>query len=252
MPAEPIARTRSAENHHNLLLRSLRPGDAALLRPHLRRVVLAPGDIVAAAGAPLERALFPETVVVSVGDGQEADTRPDAGMVGHDGMIGWSLLLGCPNSLLSGVVRIRPGSAVEMDAARLMHACRVSSTLHASLLRFVDLFMRQMATTIASSSDGVERRVARWLLMLHDRSDADAFAVTHDHIGAALHVRRASVTDCFHLLEGDGILKCTRGRIVIRDRTRLEHIAGSSYGLVEAQYANEIGQFGKGGSSLRC
>ncbi|HEX8301903.1 Crp/Fnr family transcriptional regulator [Sphingomonas sp.] len=225
-------------SRRNLLLASLRPGDARLIEPHLSRVSYAPGDIVASLDRPLDNAFFPETAIISFRDAGPA-SRPEIGMVGHEGMIGWPLLLGCESSPLMCVARTS-GTARVIRKAPLLEACHISATLHAALLRYVHNFMLQMACTIASSADTIERRVARWVLMLDDRHEGEAMALTHDQIASALHVRRASVTDCLHLLEGDGVLKCVRGRIVVRDRHALQVIAGAPYGVPEAHYAMEI------------
>ena len=63
----------------------------------------------------------------------------------------------------------------------------------------------------------------------------------------ALKVRRASVTDCLHVLEGERIVRCTRGETIVRDRAALEELAGDAYGAAERTYATLIGPFGKGG-----
>jgi CRP-like cAMP-binding protein len=174
------------------------------------------------------------------GSGQSASAQ--IGMVGREGMIGWPLLLGSDHSPLLGVAQLHGGTALAIDAHRLKQAGALSETLKDGLLRFVHNFMAQLANTIVSNAaDPIERRMARWLLMVHDRVEEDAFGLTHDHVSSALHVRRASVTDCLHILEGDGLLRCMRGRIVIRDRERLQTLAGDSYGSVEAHYAREIG-----------
>jgi CRP-like cAMP-binding protein len=240
-----VERRELAANYRNLLLRSLSPGDSRLLRSHLHRVSLRAGDVVGTAGTGIDRILFPESIIASLVDGASGN-QPDVGMIGYEGMIGWWPLLGCTRSPLKAIVRIGSGTALAIDAKLLVKICQLSSTLHASLLRYVHSFTVQMAATVGSSSDTMERRVARWLLMIHDRSEGDLLALTHDHIGSALNVRRASVTDCLHMLEGAGVLKCTRGKTLIRDRRSLELAAGSAYGAMERHFSEEIFQFGKG------
>lgn len=204
------------------------------------------GEVVASPDTELSMIYFPETVVLCFREALREERQPVVGVVGFEGMIGWSLLMGSARSTFLAVAEIHAGTALAISSARLLEACSISATLNAVMLRYAHNFMTQMACTIASNAcDVMERRVARWLLMLHDRLDGDTIDVTHDHMGSALHVRRASVTDCLHVLEGEGILRCTRGRIVIRDRVRLEQLAGCSYGAVEARYISDIGGFGK-------
>jgi hypothetical protein len=81
--------------------------------------------------------------------------------------------------------------------------------------------------------------------MCHDRIDGDEIQLMHEHIGRMLGVRRATVTDTLHVLEGHGALRSKRGRITVRNRTLLEELAGASYGSAETHYRNLIAPFGK-------
>ena len=76
-----------------------------------------------------------------------------------------------------------------------------------------------------------KERLCAWLLMLHDRVDSDFLQVTHGSLAAQLGVRRASVTDTLHILEGESCLKCSRGMIYVTDRMHLQRHAGVSYEL---------------------
>jgi CRP-like cAMP-binding protein len=226
----------------NLLMRSLSPGDLRLLSAHLERVRFGGGEILVSPDIALTRVIFPEVLLVAFREGSGMRASPEIGMVGREGMIGWPLLLGSDRTALRGIAQLHGGTGLAIDAHRLRQLCALSETLKDGLLRFVHIFMTQLAGTIVSNaSDPIERRMARWLLMIHDRIGEDGFDLTHDHVSSALGVRRASVTDCLHILEGEGLLRCMRGRITIRDRARLEQLAGSSYGGVEAHYARDIG-----------
>ena len=77
--------------------------------------------------------------------------------------------------------------------------------------------------------------------MCQDRLESMEFPITHDFLSMMLGVRRSSVTDAIHLLEGDALIKATRGNILILDRARLERAAGASYGVPEAEYRRLIG-----------
>jgi CRP-like cAMP-binding protein len=240
MPLDRSARAAPPVTHVNLLLRLLSAGDLRLIAPHLKRTRLLGGEILVSPERRISR-------VVSF-RGKEAI---EAGLVGREGLIGWPLLLGSDHSPLSGIVALKGGTAIAIDAERLLQACHISVSLNKALLRFVHNFTSQMACNIASNAaHSVERRVVRWLLMLHDRAEEDALPLTHDHASNALHVRRATVTDCLHLLEGQGLVRCTRGSILIRNRAGLEQVAGEAYGSVEADYSRDIGPFGKSASGM--
>jgi hypothetical protein len=108
-----------------------------------------------------------------------------------------------------------------------------------------------MGETIGSHGlHRLDGRVARWLLVRHDRARGDEIRVRHDEIADSLGVRRASITDCLHIIEGDGHLRCRRGRITIRDRAQLVQMAGVCYGAAEAHYRSFFGPFGKCAASL--
>jgi hypothetical protein len=108
--------------------------------------------------------------------------------------------------------------------------------------------MAQMITSHLQHA--LDRRLARFLLMRHDRISGDNLSLYHDDVAASLHVRRASVTDQLHILEGERLLRCRRGSVTIRDRQALENYAGDAYGQAEARYRAMIGPFGKSPSLL--
>jgi CRP-like cAMP-binding protein len=118
--------------------------------------------------------------------------------------------------------------------------------INALLLRYVHCFISQMGRTIMSNvSDALEKRLARWLLMNHDRVEGDRIDLTHKQLGVMLGVRRATVTDTLHLLEGEGLIRSTRGLITVRNRAQLLACAGESYGAAEKEYARFIAPFSK-------
>ena len=108
------------------------------------------------------------------------------------------------------------------------------------LLRFAHVFMIQIAsTTLADGRYGVEKRLARWLLMCQDRL-GESLPLTHDFLALMLGVRRPSVTDALHTLEGKLLIRSERSLVTIRNRAGLTELAGSSYGLPEAEYRRLI------------
>lgn len=229
----------------NLLLRSLPAEDYAFIEQSMERVTLELGDLPAHAASGSTDLCFPEHGLLSYVDVIEGNRRVEIGLIGFEGMIGWPFLLGCDHCPHRAVVQVQ-GSALRIDAAHLLAACQTRPSLRLHLMRFVHLFTMQMSRAIASHlADPMERRLSRWLLMCHDRLEGDAIAVTHDQIGAALGVRRATVTDALHILEGEGAVRCRRGWVTIRDRTLLTRLGGSSYGSSEAHYTDVIAPFGK-------
>ena len=139
-------------------------------------------------------------------------------------------------------VAVGHGTALRIAKAPLLEACSRSPSLNALLLRFVNTFIIQLGrTTVSNLFDRVEQRLSRWLLMNQDRLGGDTIELTHKQLGDMLGVRRPSVTDALHLLEGQRLIRATRGSIVILDRDGLRRVVGDSYGFAEAEYARLIG-----------
>ena len=104
------------------------------------------------------------------------------------------------------------------------------------------LWTQSTYTALSNAMHHVEERLARWILMCHDRVDGDRIELTHDFIAVMLGVRRPSVTTALHLLEGNKLIYSERGIVTVRDRLELEVFAADAYGIPEREYARVIGQ----------
>jgi CRP-like cAMP-binding protein len=221
----------------NELLRRLAPADFALLQPHLTRVPLTVGSILASAGAGIDTVCFPEGGIVGFVDVLADQRRLAVGLIGREGVVGWPLLLGTDRWPHEAAVRAENSTAVQIDSGRLLEAAQASDTLRSLLLRFVNSFVAQMSRTIVSNLiHPVEARAARWILLYHDRVSGDEIAVTHEEFAIMLGVRRSSITDALHQLEGGGAIRGLRGRILVRDRDHLQSLVTDTYGFAEAEY----------------
>lgn len=248
-PAIQLSLVKSSKN---ILLQRLSPGCRALLEPHVERVQLVQGDMLIASGGAIEGILFPDTAILSLMEGVAQGKFTEIAVVGREGMLGWPALLGCDHSSHAAVCQVS-GTALRIPVALLMEACEQSPALWRALLKFVHLIIVQMARAIASHiQDPLDQRLARWLLMRHDRVGGDMLLIQHDEIAERLNVRRASITDQLHILEGGRLIRCNRGRVLIRDRPGLEAFAGDSYGVAEAQYRALIAPFGKSARPLEA
>jgi CRP-like cAMP-binding protein len=213
----------------NRLVGALPPVARRRLAMAATRIDLNPGDVLMRSGDPIERLIFPESapVIMAVSTG---GTLQDVGLIGRDGVLGWSRLLSDQPAPFTASVRIQAGTAITIPANAMLDAAADDAVVLRAVLNFAQRFQMQMARTLASAlRDAPERRIARLLLMIDDRIDGDTMAVTHAAIAATLNLRRATVTDCLHVLEGDRTVRCSRGRIVMRDRAALEERAGLAY-----------------------
>lgn len=225
----------------NLLLAALPAESFQRLSAAAYRVDLDQGDVIAEAGVLIEHICFPEAGVASYSDVLSDGSRLEIGLIGREGFTGWPLLLGCERSAHEAHVQIGSGTAIQLKTEAFLEICDADPELTRLLLRFVHSFIAQMGRTIASNLiDPVQRRLARWLLMCHDRSGGDSIPLTHEYMAGMLGVRRATVTDALHILEGEGAIFGKRGLVIIRDRQRLEDIAGECYGPAEATYRKLI------------
>jgi CRP-like cAMP-binding protein len=225
----------------NWLIQRMHPADFDLLRPHLRRVPVISGDQLAEAGSAIETVCFPESGVAGFLDVLDDGRKIAVGLLGREGFVGWPLLMGNDRWPHEVMARGRDGTALQIDASRLKKAVAVSPGLGDFLVRYASAFVTQMSRTLVSNLiHSIERRTARWLLLYHDRLDSDELTITHEELSIMLGVRRASVTEALHQLEGNGSIRGHRGKLVIRDRAALVALTCETYGQAEAEYLRLI------------
>jgi CRP-like cAMP-binding protein len=236
----------SQSSLHNRLLRTLSPEDFGLLQPHLEHLAVARGDVLIEPNEPIEHIHFPEHGIGSIVANTRDGRRIEVGIYGRDGMSGTSVLLGADQTPHENFIQVA-GSVLRMSVDPLRDAIRQSGTLHGLLLRYVQAFQVQTAyTALSNGGYGIDERLARWLLMCHDRLDGDELPLTHEFLGIMLGVRRSSVTLAIQMLEGANVIEARRGRLTLLDRAKLEGIAGDSYGPPEAEYERLITRIGNG------
>jgi CRP-like cAMP-binding protein len=149
------------------------------------------------------------------------------------------------------MVQVGDPATHRISSDRLLEACDASASLRRLLTRYVHSLSIQASMTAASNARyALPERLARWLLMCHDRTDHDRMELTHEFLSMMLAVRRSGVTVTLHTLESTGAIRSERGVVLITNRSRLEEIAGDSYGEAEAEYRRLVGPFGRGRHGL--
>ena len=129
-----------------------------------------------------------------------------------------------------------------MPVARFIDVVEANADARRVFLRYVQSYQTQLAyTSLANGGYTIHQRLARWLLMSHDRLRTEEIPLTHEFLSIMLAVRRSGVTDNLHILEGLHAIRSHRGVIHIRDREKLLEIAGASYGTPEEEYERLIG-----------
>ena len=184
---------------------------------------------------------FPEPGVVSIVAHAPMGMRLEAGIVGPEGMTGLSLLNGTDRSPNETFVQI-PCRAWCIDADMLRRVLREHREIHDHFLLYAQAFAVQMGQSVlANGRCTIGERLARWILMCHDRADREDLPLTHEFLSLMLGVRRAGVTTILQSFGRSGAIGTRRGGVVVRDRVGLLEAAGDSYGVPEAEYERLLG-----------
>ena len=220
----------------NVLLSLLPPAILQQMAPALARVRLNTGDTLHEPYQPIKYVYFFEGGLSSEIACDPDRERIEVGCIGKEGFSGLPAVLGVPNTPHKSFMEIG-GPALRIRSADLLKLMDSAPELRWLLLRFVHVFLIQIASTaLADGRYQIHQRLARWLLMAHDRTESKQLPLTHDFLALMLGVRRAGVTNAIHVLEGEHLIKAERKLVTIRDRTALEQMAGGCYGIAEAEY----------------
>lgn len=150
-------------------------------------------------------------------------------MVGCEGMLGISLILGVKEALLCALVQ-GAGTALRMEAAHFKKLLSVSPGFHQRLKRYVYVMLNQSLQSVACNHfHQVEARLARWLLMTQDRAGTDQLRLTHEFLAMMLGVRRAGITLAAIALQRRGLIRYHRGDVRVTDRSGLIEASCSCY-----------------------
>lgn len=220
----------------NRLLEGLSPA----LRKHFisccNPVELIFGEPLCEAQQPMRYAYFPLTGFISLLT-QVDDHQPlEMSLIGNEGMLGASLGLGVESAPMRALVQ-GTGQALRISAADLRRELAAAPELKQQLDRYLFVVMEQLAKTAACIHfHEVEPRLARWLLMTHDRTHADQLHLTQEFLADMLGVRRSSITVAAGVLQDQQLIHYSRGEIIIVNRLGLEKIACECYRILKQDY----------------
>lgn len=234
-----MARPDNQQAVRNRILRAVEPADFERLAPHLKAETVEFRNVLVERNRPIERIYFPETAVISIVADFDADI--EVGLIGREGVVGYPALLDVGTIPFRKTVQVS-GMTYVAPVEAVLDLVPSSPDLNRLFNRYAYAFTIQNASTLyANAHLTVAQRLARWLLMLQDRSEGDVLSFTHDWLATLLCVRRPGVTVALHVLEGYLWIRSERGKIIIRDRAGLIDYAGDGYGFAEAEYDRVIG-----------
>jgi CRP-like cAMP-binding protein len=225
----------------NRLLEMMPSAYVAQLRPHLHQVTLDYRMPLYEADEPIRDVYFPLTGVASLVKTMENGFAAEVGTVGNEGIVGVPIILGDTVAPTSVYVQV-PGAGLRVKANILKDLLERSSASRALMLHYVHAFFNQVAQSAAcNTAHSIEQRCSRWLLMTHDRMQADKFLLTQEFLAMMLGVRRTSVTEVALKLKRLHLIEYTRGHVTILDRAGLEKTSCECYRVSKREFDRLLG-----------
>lgn len=228
--------TNAATVSANRLLGTLPGNEYQRISDHLELVRLKRGDVVYYQDEPIRYVYFPENCIISQLTVFSDGSSIESGIVGREGMAGVSVALSHTNSPREAFVQTS-GRSFRMEVEQFRRALD-NRGFYKLVLGYSSAFYEQVAQAGACSNHHTaSQRLARLLLMLHDRVEGDRFFITHDFIAQMLGIHRPSVTLAAIEFKNRGTIDYTRGALIIADRAALEAESCECYELIRKNYS---------------
>ncbi|MES1196628.1 MAG: Crp/Fnr family transcriptional regulator [Steroidobacter sp.] len=225
----------------NRLLAFLPLKDRQKFLANCEKVELTYAQVLCESGQRVSHVYFPLNSFISLVTELDDGARLEVGIIGDEGLLGTSLILGVNTSSQHALVQ-GTGSALRISTSAFERHLRQSAELRQGLSRYVDVLMRQMALTAACTHYHlIEARLARWLLLTRDRAHSNQFHLTHDILAYMLGVRRVGITQAATALHKRGLINYSRGEIDILDSIGLEQAACCCYREAKDMYEQTLG-----------
>lgn len=225
----------------NLLIDQLPRKDRVRLLQICEPVALVLGEVVCEPGQETRHVFFPTKGFVSMLAAIDGKPGVEVGLVGQEGMIGSELALGVTTVPLHGLVQ-GTGAAWRATSAAFREELAQGTALQQVVNRYLYVLMAQLASSATCLRfHKIGPRLARWLLMSHDRAHADSFHMTQEFLAYMLGVRRAGITLAASALQRDGLIEYRHGRMTVTDRSGLEAVSCSCYASDRSEYQQQLG-----------
>ena len=220
----------------NHLLDALPAADYARLLPHLELIPMPLGWAVYEAGGQMRYLYFPTTSIVSLLYVLENGASAEIAITGNEGLVGISLFMGGESTPSRAVVQSK-GNGYRLRASVLKTEFALGGSLQYLSLRYTQALITQMAqTAVCNRHHTLDQQLCRWLLLSLDRLPGNELMMTQELISNMLGVRREGVTAAAGKLQADGLVKYSRGHIVVLDRPKLEKRVCECYAVVKKEF----------------
>ncbi|MGI9065807.1 MAG: Crp/Fnr family transcriptional regulator [Pyrinomonadaceae bacterium] len=202
------------------------------MRPHFQEIPLILEQTLYQPGDLISDVYFPNSGIVSLLAGDAERATLEVGLVGREGMVGLPVFMGINTSRNCAVVQ-GPGVALRMKATTLRKECNNGSALRRLLQRYTHSLLTQVTqSAVCNQFHSMDARLARWLLMTHDRMGEDEFPLTQEFLSHMLGVRREGVSRAASDLQKRNLISYSRGRLKVLDRQGLEAISCGCYEII--------------------
>jgi CRP-like cAMP-binding protein len=229
------------DDRGNRLLAAVPAADRRRMQERMEPVKFDLRQPVYEPGKPIEYVYFPLTAVISMLAVMDDGQAVEVATMGNEGMAGLPVFLGATTSPDLAFAQI-PGRALRMPAGEFRELANGAGVVQALLQRYTQAFFVQLAQGAACNRlHSLDQRLARWLLMTHDRVGQDQFPLTQEFMAQMLGVRRATVTEAAGRLQQAGLITYRRGIITILDRPGLEAASCECYRIITAEHARLLG-----------
>ncbi|MFT4854426.1 MAG: CRP-like cAMP-binding protein [Cyclobacteriaceae bacterium] len=224
----------------NALLETLPIKDRTVLYGQGETVSLVLNEVLCDVDVDTEYVYFPLTGFISLVVPTKGHAPLETGLVGNEGMLGATLILDVSTAPARGVVQ-GSGTALRFTSSEFCIAMKNHPGLRRSINRYLYVLIAQQSYAITCTHfHEVESRLARWLLMIHDRTSGNLLQLTHSFLADMLGVQRSAVTIAAGHLQKQNLISYSRGKIKVIDRLGLE---GASCECYEGLSADYISQF---------
>jgi CRP-like cAMP-binding protein len=220
---------------HNKILGALSSAEFQRLAPHLQPFELPLGHVLYESGDVLSHVYFPTAGIVSLLYVMQDGASAEISVVGDEGVIGVSLLMGGESTPSRAVVQ-SAAHAFRVSSQRIKEEFSRNDELRVLLLRYMQALITQMAqTAVCNRHHSIDQQLCRWLLLSLDRLPSNQLTMTQELIANMLGVRREGVTEAAGKLQKLGVIRNNRGQITVLDRPGIEKLCCECYAVVKRE-----------------